>query len=58
MLELFIVLVLASLRVRIRWERINGRLRLKSIRVDALSGPAAGIASQQDRAHLERVAAL
>jgi hypothetical protein len=34
MLELFIVLVLASLRVRIRWERINGRLRLKSIRVE------------------------
>jgi hypothetical protein len=34
MLELFTVLVLAALRVRIRWERINGRLRVKSIVVE------------------------
>jgi hypothetical protein len=31
MLGLFIVLVLRPLRVRIRWTRIGGRLRLKSI---------------------------
>lgn len=35
MLELFTVLVLASsLRIRVRWERINGRLRVKSIRIE------------------------
>jgi hypothetical protein len=34
MLELFIVLVLVVPRVRIRWKRINGRLRLKSILVE------------------------
>jgi hypothetical protein len=34
MLELFTALVLASsLRIRVRWERINGRLRVKSIRM-------------------------
>jgi hypothetical protein len=31
MLGLFIVLVLKALRVRIRWSRIGGRLRVKSI---------------------------
>jgi hypothetical protein len=33
MLGLFIVLVLKALRFRIRWSRIGGRLRVKSITV-------------------------
>jgi hypothetical protein len=33
MLELLTVLVLSALRIRIRWNRIGGRLRVKSITV-------------------------
>lgn len=34
MLELLAVLVLRTLRVRILWVRINGRLRVKAILID------------------------
>jgi hypothetical protein len=34
MLELFTVLVLAALRVRVEWALVKGRLRVKSILVE------------------------
>jgi hypothetical protein len=34
MLELFTVLVLAPLRVRVEWHLVKGRLRVKSILIE------------------------